>query len=85
MDRRIVRICRAGDQLPRTRDIYQLWTTSVHPPQRARPLKLTLEDVQTDATEFVDVRVVYLGEESDLRRSHRVVVGEEELQIEYAA
>lgn len=45
---------------------------------------LTLQHIETDASELVDVRVVDLGEEPDLGRHHRVVICEEELELEDA-
>lgn len=45
----------------------------------------TLQHIQADAAEPVDVGVVDLGEEADLRWRHGVVVGEEELELEDAA
>lgn len=47
-------------------------------------MKLTLEDIQADAAKTVDVGVVDLGQETDLRRGHRVVVGKEQLETEDA-
>jgi hypothetical protein len=40
---------------------------------------LTLQDVQADTAELVDVWMVDFGEEADLGRSHGVVIGKEEL------
>jgi hypothetical protein len=48
-------------------------------------VRLTLEDIETDATQPVDVWVVDLGQEADLGRGHGVVIGEEELELEDAA
>ena len=45
----------------------------------------TLQDVQTDPAEFVNVGVVYLGQEADLGRSHGIVIGQEQLELENAA
>lgn len=45
----------------------------------------TLQDVQADSTEFVNVGVVDLGQESDLWRCHGVVVWQEELELEYSS
>jgi hypothetical protein len=78
MERRMVRICRAGDQLP-TGSLSAL--PSIFPVNSM----LTLQDVQADAAELVDVWMVDLGEESDLGGSHGVVVGKEELELEGAA
>ena len=47
--------------------------------------RLTLEDIEADAAQAVDVWVVDLGEEADLGGSHRVVVWQEKLKLEYAA
>jgi hypothetical protein len=47
--------------------------------------RLTLENVETNATQSVDVGVVDLGEEADLGRGHGVVVWEEELELKHAA
>jgi hypothetical protein len=47
--------------------------------------RLTLEDVEANATQSVNVGVVNLGEEADLGRGHGVVVWEEELKLEHAA
>lgn len=46
---------------------------------------LTLQHVQADSSESVDVGVVDLCEEADLGWSHWVVVGQEEFQLEDAA
>ena len=51
--------------------------------QRGRPLRL--EHVQADAPQRVDVGVVDPRQEPRLGGAHRVVVGEEELQLEDAA
>jgi hypothetical protein len=48
-------------------------------------VRLTLEDIEADATQSVDVWVVDLGQEAHLGRGHGVVVGEEELKLEDAA
>jgi hypothetical protein len=37
----------------------------------------TLENIETDAAELVNIGVVNLGQESDLRRCHRVIIWEE--------
>lgn len=52
---------------------------------RVRGIQRTLEDIQTDTAELVDIGVVNLGEESDLRWGHRIVVWQEELQLEDTA
>lgn len=44
----------------------------------------TLQDIQTDTAKAVDVGMVDLCQEADLRRSHRVIIGEEELKPEDA-
>lgn len=43
---------------------------------------LTLQDIQTNAAETINVGVVDLGEEADLGRGHRVVIGKEEFKTE---
>jgi len=45
----------------------------------------TLENIETDAAELVNIGVVNLGQESDLRRCHRVIIWEEQLQLEDTA
>lgn len=47
--------------------------------------RLTLENVQADTAELVNVGMVDLGEEADLWRCHGIVVWKEQLEIEYAA
>jgi hypothetical protein len=76
MERRMVRICRAGDQLPMPVSYI------LHLAKAAMP---TLQDVQANAAELVDVGVVDLGEETDFGRRHGVVVGKEQLELEGAA
>jgi hypothetical protein len=75
MERRMVRIWRAGDQLP-----YLSATSDGH--SRGR---LTLEHVEANAPQSVNVGVVDLGEKADLGRGHGVVVREEQLELEDAA
>jgi basic membrane lipoprotein Med (substrate-binding protein (PBP1-ABC) superfamily) len=76
MESRIVRICRAGDQLPMLVSVCNLVVHGDGP---------TLQDVQTNSTETVDVGVVDLGKEADLGWSHGVVVGQEQLELEDSA
>jgi hypothetical protein len=40
-------------------------------------IQRTLENIETDAAELVNIGVVNLGQESDLRRCHRVIIWEE--------
>ena len=47
--------------------------------------RLTLQHVEADAPQAVDVGVVDLGEEANLGRRHGVVVGKEQLQLEHSA
>lgn len=47
-------------------------------------VELTLQDIQADAAKTVDVGVVDLGQETDLGRGHRVVVGQEQLETKDA-
>lgn len=53
--------------------------------RQRRRQRLALENIEANATQPVDVWVVDLGEEADLGRGHGVVVGEEELELEYTA
>lgn len=86
----MVRICRAGDQL----------SIAVHRSVSSSRIQRlegqgsdvfafgdvrTFQDIQADTAQLVDVRVEDLGEEADLGRDHRVIVGEEELEFEGAA
>ena len=65
MERRIVRIWSAGDQLPKF--------LSALLNDRA-DLRRTLQYIQADAAELVDIWVVDFGQESDLGRCHGIVV-----------
>jgi len=47
--------------------------------------RLTLQDIEADATQSVNVWVVDLGQEAHLWRGHGVVVGQEQLELEHAA
>lgn len=47
--------------------------------------RLTLEDIEADTAKLVNVGVVDLGHEADLGRSHGVVLGQEQLQLEDTA
>jgi hypothetical protein len=76
MERRIVRICRAGDQLPMPVSFI------LYPLSRVMP---TLQNVQADAAELVDVWVVDLGKEADFGWCHGVVIRKEELELEGTA
>jgi hypothetical protein len=42
----------------------------------------TLQDIQADSAETVNVGVVDLGEEADFGRCHGIVVGQEQFQLE---
>lgn len=46
---------------------------------------LVLQNVQADATQLVHIGVVDLGQEADLGGRHRVILREEQLQLEHAA
>lgn len=46
--------------------------------------KPTLENIETNPPELVDIWMVYLGQEPDLWRSHGIIVREEELELENA-
>lgn len=73
----MVRIWRAGDQLPAEDKISRMPET-----RDIGNGGHTLEHVETDTTKLVDVGMVDLCEEADLWWSHRIVVGEEELKLE---
>jgi len=45
---------------------------------------VVLQHVQADATESVDVRVIDTGQEANPRGTHRIVIREEELEVELA-
>ena len=66
----MVRICNAGDQLPFKRVSLLLGRLF-----GAR----TLENIQTDTTKFIYVRMIDFCEESDLWGSHWIVVWKKEL------
>lgn len=36
---------------------------------------LTLQDIETDTAKLINIGVVYLGQESNFRRCHGIVVG----------
>lgn len=44
----------------------------------------TLQNVQTDTTEAINVGVIDLGQEADLGRGHGIVVGQEQLEPKYS-
>ena len=46
---------------------------------------VVLQNVQADAAEPVDVRVIDASQEADPRWAHRVVVREEQLEVELSA
>jgi hypothetical protein len=50
-----------------------------------QPCGLTLEDIEANAAQPIDVWVVDFGEESDLGRGHGVVIRQEQLELEDAA
>lgn len=43
---------------------------------------LTLQHIQTDSTQSIDVGVINLSEEANLRRRHGVVVGQKQFESE---
>ena len=49
------------------------------------PTALALQNIKTDPPELIDVRMVYLGEKSNLGRGHGVVFWEKEFEFEYPA
>lgn len=46
---------------------------------------VVLQYIEADATQSVDVRVIDTSQEAYPRRAHRIVVGQEELEVELAA
>ncbi len=46
---------------------------------------ITFQDVQTDPAQFVHIRMVDFGHESDLGSSHGILLWEEQLQFERPA
>ncbi len=75
IERRIVRIWRAGDQLPGQESVSKLLRNRYG----LRAYKRTLQHIQADTTELVNVRVIDLGKEADFGRCHGVVIGKKEL------
>lgn len=67
----MVRICRAGDQLSNQCQWRHLSKIIPEP---------TLQNIQADTAEAVDVGVVNLGQEADLWGSHGIIVGEKQLK-----
>lgn len=45
-------------------------------------LCLTLQDIQTDTTQTIDVGVIDLGQEADFGWGHRIIVWQEEFKSE---
>jgi hypothetical protein len=43
---------------------------------------LILENVEANSAELVDIGMINLGQEADLGRSHRIIIGQEQLQLE---
>jgi hypothetical protein len=72
----MVRICKAGDQLPVCVSLL---------PHEHFPGCRTLENVQANSAQFVNIWVVDLCQEANLWRSHWVVVGKEKFELEYAS
>jgi hypothetical protein len=79
IDRRMVRICSAGDQLPVLR--LATWNTDKQMCFWDTGYRHTLKDVETDTTELVDVWMVYLGQKPDLWWGHGIIVREEEFEL----
>ena len=47
-----------------------------------REIRLTLENVEADTTQFVNIWVIDLCEETNLRRGHRIIVRKKEFEFE---
>jgi len=45
----------------------------------------TFQYVETYSAKSIDIRVIYLGEESNLRGGHRVILRKEKFQFEHTA
>lgn len=71
-----MRIWRAGDQLSACLSASGQLTPGV---------AHTFQNIEADATELIDVRVEDLGQEANLGRSHRIVLGQKQLKLEYPA
>lgn len=77
----MVRIWRAGDQL----SILERWMLDeAGIAWGRREEKPTLQHIKANAAQLVDVGVKNLGQEANLGRNHRVVVREEEFELESA-
>lgn len=72
----MVLICKAGDQLPVTAPLARFYMTCIP--------RLTLQDVETDSSQLVDVWMVNFGQEPDLGRCHGIVVWKEKFEFEDA-
>lgn len=72
---RIIRVRSTEESLDRQEDSSDL--------KGGRPV--ILEDIEANTTKLIDVWVEDLGEESNLGRSHWIIVGEEELEAENTA
>lgn len=83
MERRIVRIWRAGDQL--STNCVSFVSSSILPTRSDRCMRPTLQHIETDATKLVHIWVEDLGEETDFGWSHGIVVGEEKFELEDTA
>lgn len=82
MERRIVRIWRAGDQL--SVNLSARLHRTARTISKGACLMRTFQNVKADTAKLVDVGVKYLGEEADLGRCHGIIIREEQLQLECA-
>src|SRR5271154_2152637 len=101
MDSRTVRICSAGDHLSTGGAFVCMCAAGreracTHAVSQARRRefrqqggramqKLTLENVEADPAELVNVGVVHSRQEAHLWRRHWVLLGKEQLKLEAAA
>lgn len=83
MERRIVRICKAGDQLSVVQILSAWWKPKTRFFSSVVVVR-TLQNIKTDATQLVNIGVEDFGQEADLGRDHWVVVRKEELEFERA-
>lgn len=75
IDSRIVLICRAGDQLSWEQKKLALVVMQKKKNTLLVSVSPTFQNIETDATELVDVGMEDFGEETNLGRRHGVVVG----------
>lgn len=83
MERRIVLIWSAGDQLSSRQGISSAGASPVVEPNTSRLRRLTLQNVKANSPKFVHVRMENLGQKPNLRRRHGILLRQEQFQLEY--